>query len=76
MVDRFGPSKEEATYKSSSKDSFKSVNGKNEAEMDATLSSDYTTAEPSLSQQPERDVWPEGRAGKYWPSNGIIVFEL
>ncbi|KAL7798285.1 hypothetical protein V8C37DRAFT_418672 [Trichoderma ceciliae] len=64
-------SNEEDTYKGTSQDSFESINKKNEAEMDAmlatSLSSDYTTAEPSLMQQAERDMLTEDRANTVMP---------
>lgn len=80
MVDRPSPSKEEATYESSSKNSFKSIRRQNEAEMDVilstSLSSNYKTAEPFLSQPPEYEASSDGRAGEYGSSIGITVLEL
>lgn len=79
MADRPNPSKEEAMYESSSKNSFKSINRQNEVEMDAapatSLSSDYKTAEPCLSQQPEYEIFSTGRAGEYRPSIDIEILE-
>lgn len=80
MVDRPSLSKEEATYESSSKNSFKSIYKQNEAEMDAvlstSLSSNYKTAEPFLSQPPEYEALSGGRAGEYETSTDITSLEL
>lgn len=80
MVDRPSLSKEEATYESSSKNSFKSIYRPNEAEMDVvlstSLSSNYKTAEPFLSQPPEYEALSEGRAGEYGTSIAITSLEL
>lgn len=75
MVDHTNSGDEEVTYKSSSKDSFESVNRKHETEIHTvlatSLSSEYTTAEPFLMQQPGREILSEDRASEYRPSNGI-----
>ncbi|KAM0264781.1 hypothetical protein ACHAQJ_000606 [Trichoderma viride] len=78
-ADRVSPSKEEATYKSSSKGSIKSTNRKNDVEMNATLatslSSDYITAEPYLSQQLEHNDLSEDRANAVEPpSQGLHAY--
>ncbi|KAL7941568.1 hypothetical protein V8C42DRAFT_360608 [Trichoderma barbatum] len=53
------------TYKSTSKDSSESANGKHEVEthtvLPTSLSSEHATAEPCLMQQLEREVLPEDR---------------
>ncbi|KAL6909005.1 hypothetical protein GGI43DRAFT_379832 [Trichoderma evansii] len=66
MVDRPNQSEEETMYETGSKDSSKSIYRQNEAEMNVvmatSLSSDYKTAEPFSSQQPEYDALSDGRA--------------
>ncbi|KAK1249868.1 hypothetical protein MKX08_009871 [Trichoderma sp. CBMAI-0020] len=66
MDDRPNLGKDEAMYDSSAKNSCKSTYRQNEAEMDVdpatSLSSDFKTADPYLSQQPEYEVWSSGRA--------------
>lgn len=79
MDDRPNLSKDKAMYESGSKNSFKSFYRQNEAEMDAiqatSLSSDYKTAEPCLSQQPEHEVLSSGKAGEYESSIDIKTFK-
>ncbi|KAL7974488.1 hypothetical protein HDV63DRAFT_363275 [Trichoderma sp. SZMC 28014] len=59
-------SKDEEVYESSAKNSFKSTYGQNDAEISVipatSFSSDYKTAEPCLSQQPEYEVLSSGKA--------------
>lgn len=67
-------------YDSSSKNSFRSAYRQNEAEMDVvlatSLSSDYKTAEPFLSQEPENEGLSNSRAGEYGLNIDIKVFDL
>lgn len=69
MDDRLNLSNDEAMYEGSSNNSFKSIFRQNETEMGVipatSLSSDYKTAEPCLSQQPEHEVLSSGKAGEY-----------
>lgn len=79
MADQPDPSKDETNYESSSKTSFKSIYRQNEAEMDvvpaASLSSDYKSAEPYMSQQPGYEVQSYERAGEYRPSIDVLSLE-
>lgn len=82
MSDRPNLSKDDAMYESGLNNSFKSIYRQNEVEMDVipatSLSSDYQTAdaEPCLSQQPEYEVLSSGKAGEYWFSIDIKIFEM